>query len=86
MFWTIVVIGAIIAILIHHANDRKANPEKWKAFDLERAAARERKAEKEYQEAIKRVPPSIWMRMSRSEKADVLERREKAEKNRSGRT
>jgi hypothetical protein len=83
MFWGTVILIGLVWFFVSAANDKKKNPEKWAAFEAEREAKKKRAAEKEYKEAMQRVPPSEWMRMSRHEKADVLERREKAVKNKS---
>lgn len=81
MFWAI-VIAVIVTYLIWQSRDRKKHPAKWKAVDEEVKRWRAAKKASEYQKATARVPASQWMRMSKHEKADVLERREKAEKNR----
>lgn len=82
MRWVLLFIF-VIACGLWLKRDRRLNPEKWRAADARREAVNKRKAEREYEEAMTRVPPSEWMRMSRHEKANVLERREKAAKKRS---
>lgn len=64
--------------------DREENPEKWAAIDADRLRKKEEQKRQEYDAAMKKVPPSEWMRMNRYEKAAVLERREKATKARFG--
>ena len=71
-----------VAFLIWQANDRIKYPEKWSKIDAEVRSEQAAKKEREYQEAMKRVSPSSWMRMTKHQKADVLERREKAARNR----
>ena len=82
MFWVIFAVVSIVAILIFQANDRKKNPQKWADIDEAEVRRKKHKQEREYQEAMKRVAPSVWMRMSKHEKADVLARREKAARER----
>lgn len=82
MFWVIFAVIFIVAILIFQANDRKKNPQKWADIDEAELLRKKRKQEREYQEAMKRVAPSVWMRMSKHEKADVLAKREKAARER----
>lgn len=89
MLTGIVLIGGLAALAVSNAIDRRKHPGKWEKIDAEnrrkRAEKRAAKEEREYAEAMKRVPPSVWMRMSRYQKADVLLRREKAVEKRASR-
>jgi Flp pilus assembly protein TadB len=81
IFWIIVI--AVVAVYFGwQGKDRKKHPEKWAAIDEEARKRRAEKREREYQKAMERVPASQWMRMTKHQKADVLERREKVAKNR----
>ena len=78
----VIVFSVIIWFFVWQFIDRRKNPEKWRIWD-EKCKAREAAArEREYQRAMERVPASVWMRMTKNQKADVLERRERAEKSR----
>ena len=85
----LVVVGFVIFLMILNKWDRAKYPKKWADFDAKEAAKEamkyaKRREEalatqaKEDAEAMKRIPPSQWMIMSREEKSAALKKREDA--------
>ena len=56
---------------------KQNNPEKWAKFQRELKESEAKSYAELYEKALKRVPGSEWILMTREEKADVLRAREK---------
>lgn len=81
----IVLVWWLWGFSAREAEDRKKNPEKWAARDADavlRAQERRKRAceqkERAYQDAMKPVPESVWILMSKEQRSQVFAKREKA--------
>ena len=74
-----IVIAAIILFIAYAIFSawKSNNPEKWGKFQRGLVESEAKYYADRYRKALKKVPESEWMLMTREEKADVLRRRER---------
>ena len=74
IFTIVLTIGALVSN--HEKKDRKQSPEKWAKIDAEKWDREATKYWKIYNKAIKRIPRSEWILMSRVDKSNIFKQRE----------
>ena len=74
-----IVIAAIILFIAYAIFSawKSNNPAKWAKFQRGLVESEAKYYADRYRKALKKVPESEWMLMTREEKADVLRRRER---------